>query len=286
MVQRDPSPRKRLDRAPLWVKLGAGLALGASALSACSSSGGEQGPTPAPTTSSADKTPSASPTASPTETTKDKFPASPNTLSRGRQYSELSPEQKSLIDRLDAMTLDEFMKQPQSDQDKYGQLVLDTYHDYGMKRIQDSLANATEIQDIATFEPIPLSSTNTPDRVLYQLEVDQAIINWSLTKEGSSAPIESRRRTAEKALASLYQTHGSSFNAALKDSREITDLEQADGFVASVATNFKQLVSPTGAPRVTLDRLYNGGKNSYTLDFRTILDASDKQRPRWTVVSE
>lgn len=266
----------------LGARLGLVAALGGG-LAACNS--GEQGPAPAPTTSSADKTPSASPTASPTETTKDKFPASPNTLSQGRQYSELSPEQKSLIDRLDAMTLDEFMKQPQSDQDKYGQLVLDTYHDYGIKRIQDSLANATEIQDVATFEPIPLSGTNTPDRVLYELEKNRGILNWSLTPENSSVPIDARRPTAEKALASLYKVNGDAFGTALKNSRNLTDLEKSDGFVASIATNFSQLTSPSGAPRVILDRLYNGTTSQYVFEYHNSLDASGKQRPHWVVIN-
>ena len=286
MVTRDPKPRtgnfSRRGFLELGAKLGLVAALGGG-LAACNA--GEQGPTPAPTTSSADITPGTTPTASATETTKDAFPASPDNLSKGRQYSELSPEQKSLIDRLDAMTLDEFMKQDPFDQDKYGQLVIDTYHDYGMKRIQESLANTTEIQVIPIFEATPLSETNKPNRILYQLEINQGIINWSLTAAGSSVPIASRRPAAEKALASLYKINGSSFNAALTDSRNITDLEQADGFVASAATNFKQTTSPTGAPRVTLDRVYNG-KNSYTFDYYSSPDASGKLRPHWIVVSE
>jgi hypothetical protein len=285
MVKRDPTPRG-IDRVPLWVKVGTGLAITASALSACGSSSADKAPTPAPTTSSADITPGTTPTASATETTKDAFPASPDNLSKGRQYSELSPEQKSLIDRLDAMTLDEFMKQDPSDQDKYGQLVIDTYHDYGMKRIHDSLANTTEIQDIATFEPIPLSGTNTPDRVLYELEKNRGILNWSLTAEGSSVPIASRRPAAEKALASLYKVNGEAFNTTLKNSRSVTDLEKSDGFVASVATNFKQTISPTGTPRVIVDRLYNGTISSYVFDFYSSPDASGKERPHWIVVSE
>jgi hypothetical protein len=262
MVKRDPTPRG-IDRVPLWVKVGTGLAITASALSACGSSSADKAPTPAPTTSSADITPGTTPTAGATETTKDAFPASPDSITQGEVFSKLTPEQQAVISRIDAYAnLADADKEPAENRALYAAVFLGTYRGSVVNNLEKThTGEAGTLYGIFPYKPV--SETNTPQDVAYQITQDDAVIFGALASDGDDSIVDpARKLAAKKAVGGLYVNPLDpvcvKFRELLDSTTEIKNAPgvfATDGYIpyGALPTSVPASVDKTGKVTMVLD---------------------------------